>query len=197
MKAIFERIWALALPYQDQRDDQGHAEVTLRYARMLVELEAGDEDIVVPAVILHDIGWSQLTREDRLLIFRKDVKEEDRRRVVNLHQEASVRLARDILNEVNYPEDLSREIIEIVSQHDTRKGFISKNDGIVRDADKLWRFSEEGFRAGLARRRPTDESIHERIHERLKTDIERPDYFYFERSREIARRQLELRKGTP
>jgi len=39
------------------------------------------------------------------------------------------------------------EILEIISHTDTRKGFISKNEGLVRDADKLWRTSQRGFAA--------------------------------------------------
>ena len=60
MKEIFEKIWETALPYQDQRNDDGHARVTLKYAKELVKLEDGNEDIVIPAIILHDVGYSQI-----------------------------------------------------------------------------------------------------------------------------------------
>ena len=63
MKEIFEKIWELALPYQDKRDDSGHAATSLKYALQLVELENGDEDVIIPAIILHDVGWSQLVKE--------------------------------------------------------------------------------------------------------------------------------------
>jgi hypothetical protein len=53
MKEIFEKIWETALPYQDQRNDDGHARTTLKYAKKLVKLEDGNEDIVIPAIILH------------------------------------------------------------------------------------------------------------------------------------------------
>ena len=57
MKHIFEKVWELALPYQDKRDDRGHAEVTFNYAKRLAKLEEGNKEIILPAIILHDIGW--------------------------------------------------------------------------------------------------------------------------------------------
>src|SRR3972149_766627 len=132
MKEVLQRIWDLALPYQDKRDDSGHAEVSLAYAQKLVELESGDEDVVLPAIILHDVGWSQLPRDERMLIFGKDVKDEEKKRVQLWHERESVRVGGEILKQVGYPEDLSAEVLEILSQHDTRKGFISKNEGLTR-----------------------------------------------------------------
>jgi hypothetical protein len=190
MKDIFERIWQMALPYQDQRDDSGHAEVTLRYARQLAVLENGNEDVIVPAIILHDVGYSQLPKERRLLVFDKDAKEEDKRPVVMEHQAESVKLATRILHDVNYPEELVPEILEIISQHDSRKGFISKNEGLVRDADKLWRTSKEGFAAGESRRKSTDESksqpTDETFIKKIGEGINKPDYFYSDRARKLA-----------
>jgi HD superfamily phosphodiesterase len=189
MKAIFDRIWELALPYQDKRDDAGHAEVTLRYAKELAALEKGDEDVMLPAIILHDVGWSQLEKERRLLIFDKDAKDEDKCNVQIEHQYKSIIIAAGILREVDYPEELTKEILEIISQHDTRKGFISKNEGLVRDADKLSRTSKEGFASGKRRGKPVDDAQLKKMEE----GINKPDYFYSERARQIATTELKLR----
>lgn len=189
MKEIFNQIWELALPYQDKRDDTGHAEVSLKYARELVSLENGNEDVIIPAIILHDIGYSQLEKERRLLVFDKDVKEEERRSVQLEHQNESVKLGGDILRKVNYSEDLTKEILEIVSQHDTREGFISKNEGLVRDADKLWRTSKEGHAAAEARRKPGEEPRFKKAEE----SINKPNYFFSETARRIATAELALR----
>jgi len=45
LKQVHDRIWELALPYQDKRNDAGHAEVTLHFARILLALEKGNEDV--------------------------------------------------------------------------------------------------------------------------------------------------------
>ena len=191
MKEIFERIWQLALPLQDQRDDPGHAEVTLQYATSLVASEAGDEDIVIPAMILHDIGYSELSKERRLSVFDKSKTDEQRRAVQIEHQNAGVILAKGLLVKVEYPFALVPEILEIISRHDTRKGFISKNEGLVRDSDKLWRFSRRGFEADSGR---TRSRLEERCKD-LEANIDKPDYFCSERAKQIAREELKARRS--
>ncbi len=190
MKEIFNTIWELAFPYQDKRDDKGHAEVTLKYAKELVKIENGDEDVVIPAIILHDVGWSQLPKERALSIFKKDTKEEERKSIVQEHQRESVRVAREILKKVNYPDNLTEEILEIVSQHDTREGFISKNEGLVRDADKLWRTSTEGFAAGEARIDHKDPEREKKAEEQLS----KKEYIYSETARKIAQEEFKKRQ---
>lgn len=190
MKEIFNEVWKLALPYQDQRDDTGHASISLKYAQELIVLENGNEDVVIPAIMLHDIGWSQLIKGRRMLVFARSAREEDKLEVQMEHQNESVRLAADILRKVNYPEELIGEILEIISQHDTRKGFISRNEGLVRDADKLWRTSKEGFAAAKARSISREETDWKKLEESMN----KPDYFFSETARKTAFRELEQRK---
>ena len=64
MEEIFQKIWDLAEEYQDKRDDEGHAKTVLEYAIKLLEILPANEKIVIPAAILHDIGWSQLSKVD-------------------------------------------------------------------------------------------------------------------------------------
>lgn len=182
MKEIFNKIWELALPYQDKRGDAGHAKTSLKYALKLVDLEKGNGDVVIPAIILHDVGWSQLSEERRLTIFDPRAREEDKREVVYEHQIESIKLAMKILREVNYPPELTDEILDIISQHDTRKGFMSKNEGIVRDADKLWRTSKEGFTASEQRAKKREAQRFRLLEEGLN----REHYFHSETARQLA-----------
>jgi hypothetical protein len=210
MKKIFQTIWDLALPYQDQRDDPGHAEVTLYYAQLLSRYEKGNRDIIIPAIILHDVGYSQIPKERRMLIFAREAKREQRLAIVYEHEIESIKLARKILEKVDYPSPLIDEILEIISQHDTRQGFISKNEGLVRDADKLWRTSRRCLDAGEARakarqqmkmkgseEKPTRKDPDRKPPDRwrmMKKGILKPGYFYSERARNIALKELKLRK---
>lgn len=190
MKEIFEKIWETALPYQDQRDDDGHARITLKYAKELVKLEDGNEDVVIPAIILHDVGYSQIPRKRRMLIFDKDAKKEEREAVRDEHQKESVKLGEKILNELNYPDELIPDILEIISQHDSRKGFISKEEGLVRDADKLWRYSPESFKVNTKHSRS---DLEERC-KRLEKDLKDSNYIYSKSAKKIARQELKERK---
>ncbi len=190
MKEIFERIRELALPYQDKREDAGHHAVTLEYAQRLVKMEKGDEDVVIPAIILHDIGWSRIPKARVWILFDKKSSREEIYKLRTEHQDEGVKMARGILEGVGYPPELTAEILEIISQHDTRDGFISKNEGLVRDADKLWRFSKTGFEADTRRAQVS------RGFEcaRLEKELENPKYLSSKAAREIARQELKLRK---
>ncbi len=190
MKKIFEKIWDLALPYQDKHNDNGHAQIVTNFAIELCDIEKANEDIAIPAAIMHDIGWSQLSKEERFLIFNPDRTPEIEYAVRIKHQEEGVKLTKKILEFVNYPSKESRQILEIISGHDTRKGFISKEDGVTRDADKLWRFSKTGFIADLSRNQFT----FKHLYEKLNRQIDINNFYYSEATKKIARKELDKRK---
>ena len=190
MKKIFTDIWNRALPHQDKRDDAGHAFITLEFAKQLVDLEHGNPDVVLPAIILHDTGWSRLSRKEWMVVFEPETTPEQEMVVRLRHQEEGVAIAREILQQVNYPQHLAEEIIEIIAEHDTRSGFISRNEGLMRDADKLWRFSKTGFDADVERFEFDPNILHDKIHAQIPSD----GFFYCQTSRELAFQELERRK---
>ena len=128
MKNVFERIRRAALPFQDKRDDEGHAETVVEFAEILCKLANTDRDIVIPAAILHDIGWSRVPKEEALKIFPKDIPEEEKMRIKKMHEKEGALLARQILSKENYDAKKIGEILGIVSGHDTREGFLSENE---------------------------------------------------------------------
>lgn len=182
MKEKYQKIWDVALPFQDKRDDKGHSEVVTEYAIKMCSLEEVNPDIVVPAAILHDIGWSKLTKEERMSIFDKNLPRETYLEMRYKHQEEGVKLARQILENLNYDEKLIPEILEIISQHDTREGFISNNEGAMRDADKLWRYDKRGF---LSDRTSTNLTEIEHL-EKLRSNLSDTNFFYFDSAKELA-----------
>ncbi len=180
----------MALPYQDKRNDPGHHAITLAYVQELLKSENGDEDIVIPAIILHDVGWSQVRPDYVNDVFKGKSPREQAFAVITQHQNESVRLAAGMLHRINYPATESREILEIILQHDTRDGFISLNEGLVRDADKLYRFSRVGFENDIKRSGITAKEECER----LGKGLENPKFLYSKTARRIAKEELELRK---
>jgi HD superfamily phosphodiesterase len=185
----YKPIWDAALSYQDKRDDKGHAEVVTRYAIRLSKLLGADPDIAVPAAILRDIGWSQLADEERFIIFRPNAGKEDKLAARLRHQAEGVRLAGEILASLNYPPEKTEKILNIISQHDTREGFISKEEGVMRDADKLWRFDKKGYFNDFPKFRlpPVD------YYFRMKAELGTEGYFYSELSKELASNELDRR----
>ncbi len=183
MKAIFQKIWDLSFKYQNKRDDAGHVEIVVDSAEKLLKLVPANEDIVIPAAILHDIGWSKIPKGERFRIFAGDLTPEENRLLRIRHQEEGVKLAKQILLDVSYPEEFTKHILEIISQHDTRDGCFSKEDGIVRDADKMWIFSRKGFEADLRRRKDTSVQWY---FDYVQKKLDNPKFFYSKEARKMA-----------
>lgn len=147
-----KRLWKSSFEYQDtRRGEKGHAEVVTYLALRLLEQVGGDREVVVPAAMLHDIGWSQLTNLERELFYVKDIDTFTKQQVWkryepilrSRHQEQGVILARKLLDKISYPSSTNKikHICEIISKHDTREGFYSSEDEIVRSADMMWRYT--------------------------------------------------------
>lgn len=190
MKDTYKKIWELALPYQDKRNDKGHAQTVTEYAFELCQIEKANSMIAVPAAILHDIGWSKLSQEERMSIFGSKITPKAEYDIRIKHQEESVKLAKKILNTVKYPMIYFKDILEIISQHDTRKGFLLLEDGVMRDADKLWRYTQRGFQADINRNNFTFDFLYNK----MLRNIDRKNYFCLDCARDIAREELENRR---
>jgi HD superfamily phosphodiesterase len=137
-RAILEK----AQPFLRIRHNDIHTVMSYWYAMELLTEEGGDRSVVAPAILLHDVGWSAVPEEKLLLAFGPVIKEPDLQR---LHEVEGAKLAGSILRGLKYPEDLIGKIELIISGHDTRLEPIDIDDMIVKDADKLFRFSRTGF----------------------------------------------------
>ena len=98
-----------------------------------------------------------------------------------------MKIARYILKKVNYEADRIEEILKIIDGHDSRKEANTLNDRIVKDADKLWRYSKEGFYIDIER---FDEIFKEGIN-RLRSNINK--WFLTNYAKELAIEELENR----
>jgi len=142
MKTIYDTIHEMAKPYLDTRYNDIHISLSYDFAqRLLKSYLQADEGIVLPAILLHDVGWKMVPEEEQSGAFGPEVKNHDAQR---LHEIEGVRIAGDILNKLNYPKDEIHEILDIINGHDTRLEALSFNDKLVKDADKLWRFTTTG-----------------------------------------------------
>ena len=61
-----------------------------------------------------------------------------------LHESEGVRLSQPLLKDLGYDDAFIEKVITIIDGHDTRGFAKSLEDEIVRDADKLWRFTVAG-----------------------------------------------------
>lgn len=183
-KKIYERIWALAKPYLNTRKNDIHTEMATRCAYLLLEKEGGEEEIVIPAIILHDVGWKKVPEELHLKAFGPKATMPKVRRV---HEVEGVKIAREILEKINYDQEKIKEILRIIEGHDSRKEPISLNDKLVKDADKLWRYSKEGFQINRKRY----EHTFEQYMERLRSHLDK--WFLTESGKETANQEIQNR----
>jgi HD superfamily phosphodiesterase len=184
LKEAYERIWDLARPYLNTRKNDTHTEIAAGLARQLLTQEGGDEDIVMPAIILHDTGWKKVPEDVQTKAFGPKATLPEWNRV---HEVEGARIAGHILRSVNYPNEKILEIQEIIKGHDSRKEPLSLNDSIVKDADKLWRYSRNAFQINATRFGLTaDENV-----ERLRRNLE--NWFLTKSGKRMAREALEER----
>ena len=148
IKPIHQEIFEKAKPFLHTRKNLIHTKIALRYALKLLKSEKGEEGIVIPAVLLHDVGWNAIPEHLHLTAFGPNPSNP---KLVKVHEVEGAKIARAILEKLNYPPANVKEICQIIQGHDSRKRPLSWNDRIVKDADKLTRYSRKGMTIDLDR----------------------------------------------
>ncbi len=134
-------LFRLAEPYLQVRGDLAHARISHHYALRLLEAEGGEPGIVEPAVILHDVGWSQLTPEQIRIAFGVRAGGEEAERLNRIHEREGGAIARRVLQSLNYNPPWIERISFLIDRHDSGDQADSLEEKVLKDADKLWRFS--------------------------------------------------------
>lgn len=184
IQGTYLEIYYLAGPYLDTRDNDIHTRVAYSFALRLLEAEGGDERVVIPAVLLHDLGWKMVPEDLQLKAFGPG---ENDLEINRIHEVEGAKKAREVLELVNYDQELIEEIVTIILSHDSRREALSLNDAIVKDSDKLWRFSKEALEVD-----PKRFGIHPAIHtEWLKQQIDH--WFLTETAKKLAREEQRQR----
>ena len=144
MATMYDRIYAAAEPYWHTRSNDIHVPESYVLAQLLLHHYAeADEEIVLPAILLHDIGYMGIPEETQMQGLAGSALGWDAD-ITRIHEREGARLAGEILTSLDYnPEKITR-IVQIIDRHDSCKEPLSLDDAIVKDADKLWRFTVSG-----------------------------------------------------
>jgi len=137
-------LWEAARPYLDVRNNDEHTIISYGLARsILAATPEADESAVLPAIVLHDIGWKRVPEE---LLLSAIGRRPTRPDLVRDHEVFGVEIARGILEELR-PEGVDIEaVLAIIDGHDTTKEARSIDDAVMKDADKGWRSTPHGMR---------------------------------------------------
>lgn len=151
MRERDDAVWNAALPFLRTRDNDAHTLVSYGIARALCEMiPEADPDVVLPAIILHDTGWSTV---DEVVAFNAIAPDRDGslHHIVIQHEKEGARIAREVLEPLGHSPAVIDEVVAIIDGHDTRLTAISLNDSVVKDADKVWRVSPHGIDVAVPR----------------------------------------------
>jgi len=136
-------VWAAARPYMRSRGNDIHLPISYGDAQwLLTHYPDADSDVVLLSVLLHDIGWAVLDQEK--IISEGMGPNMMEAEIRYAHEREGARLAREILGELGYDDALVDEVAAIIAGHDTRTEALSLNDQLMKDCDRLWRFSVVG-----------------------------------------------------
>jgi len=184
IEAQFQEMFKLAIPFLKPRLNLPHTYIVYQYAQLLLKKEGGSREIILPACILHDVGWSSIPEDRQLMAFGPKMKDEALRRK---HEVEGAVIANQILRKLGYDEALIPEILKIIDGHDTIREKRSSEDAITKDSDKLFRLSALGFRIDAER-------FQEDSANRVPYLLEKIDlWFLTQTGRELAIHELQMR----
>jgi HD superfamily phosphodiesterase len=186
-KQFVEKLFSLAEPYLVARGDRLHTLIAHQYALFLLQQEGGDKRVVEPAIILHDVGWSKLEPGDIKIAFGVRAAGEEAARLNRIHELEGASIARELLEELAYDPLLVDQITSIILRHDSGCQPESLEEKLVKDADKLWRFSKIGFWNELTRQKLTTDERYRFLHKHHKT------WFFTKTASAVAKEELKKR----
>ena len=161
-------LFQIAEPYLTARGDVIHSRVSHSYALILMQHEGGDKKIVEPAIILHDVGWSTLNPQQIEAAYGVRAEGDEAERLNRKHELEGASIAGQVLKSLDYDPLLIEKIVSIIRTHDSGLDIRSPEEGLVKDADKLWRSSKIGFWQEAERQDLDPKELHRYLNERIQ-----------------------------
>ncbi|MGJ5177543.1 HD domain-containing protein [Bradyrhizobium oligotrophicum] len=135
-------IWLAARPWLDVRSNDEHTLISYRLGQALLRLHPdADASVVLPAILMHDVGWKKFPPEQLAAAVGPNPRYPELQRA---HEIEGVKIAAEAFTRLAIPGLQIDTILAIIDGHDTRKKPISREDALMKDADKLWRFTGHG-----------------------------------------------------
>jgi HD superfamily phosphodiesterase len=137
-------LWDIAKTHLNVRNNDEHTQISYYLAKELCQFyNDSDKEIILPAIIFHDTGWSKIPREKLFEAFGPNNKYPE---LTRQHELESVAIAQEALSQLGFSSSQIKAILTLIDGHDTTKNSRSLNDAIHKDADKLWRYTPHGNR---------------------------------------------------
>jgi HD domain len=186
----YTRIYALAEPYWQTRSNEIHVPGSYALAQeLLAAYPQADADIVLPAILLHDVGYMVVPADDHLkgLAGAATGWEPE---ITRRHETQGAALAGEILGLVGWDPERTALIQDIVDGHDSRPEAEGLEDSLVKDADKLWRYTESAVRICHRWMKLTPDAYMDWV----ESEIDR--WLFTEAARGLARREIAMSRAA-
>ena len=177
-------IYALAGPYLKTRNNETHIRIVLQFGFELLKHLNAKRSIVIPAIILHDVGYSKLSADT----LQQWCNDPWNYKLTKIHEMEGAKIARNILEQTHYDPELTDIICRMIGCHDTGGYTTVVEEQIMRDSDKLCRYTETAFKLDIVLYNLTLQEHYDR----LESSID--EWFYLPLSKQIAREHLKILK---
>ncbi len=189
MEEIYKKIWQLAKPYykKGREMDIAHIKWMMKDALKVCKKENLDISLLLPLVILHDIGYAEVSAKDNP--YNLDVRK--------AHMAAGAKIAKEILLKAAYPSDKTDKIVYYVSVHDNwafgdfKLFEEDKILGVFNDLDFMWMATPKGFPSMMKLLNKTPDEVLIFIENKSKTEKAK---FSTETTEKLYKKYIESRK---
>lgn len=183
MKNEFEKIWELAIPYLRKgimKDFVSHTKYVVKSMEIIIDGEGGNRNILIPAAILHDVGWSKVDPS-----LQSNDELEKKREGQRQHVAFAGEIIEEILSKTDYSKEDTQKIVEIVMAHKFQDPKEKEKQMLI-DADNLSDTFKEQFDSDVISYHSTPEQVY-----KYRTQ----NTYYTKTAQEIADREMtNLRK---
>lgn len=130
----YQNIWKLATKYLEKGLNKNfiiHTKGVVKATKLILQKENENPDILIPAAILHDVGWANVPSK-----YQNTTNKADKLKGMKLHIKFAPEIIKNILQSLNYKNSQINEIIKIIQAHKfVKPRKLSKK--ILIDADQL------------------------------------------------------------
>jgi HD superfamily phosphodiesterase len=183
MKKIHNKIWRLARPYLKKgvrKDFVLHTLGVIKAMELLLKKEGGNKDILIPAAILHDVGWSRVPYK-----LQKSNKKNEQFKALKLHIKYAPYIINKILTKINFNKKQINIITDICLAHKFKKPK-NFNEKLMIDADTLSDTFKKQFESDLKAYNSTPENLYK---------FRKKNKFYTKTAKNIFEKDLLKRKN--
>lgn len=188
----FKVFFLKALPFMNVRTTNIHTAISLSFLDKVIELSGQkvNHKIIALGLILHDIGWSQLS-EQEIIDSLSDYKGLELSKASlgpkERHALEGVKIAKDLLPDLELSPAEEKEILDAILLHDSPEK-LGINGQLVADLDRLWSFTHENFWQDTIRKNVSPQEYYQNLLNEYEA------YFSTEAGRIIAKEQLDQRE---